>query len=189
MSLTTMKEILAPLSSASEVMSDALQQAQEDLSSGVSDASASLSGGAKRSLKNAKASGERARRAWYERTNLVRDRSQDAADQAAATYRNAIDALSSTWTRAVKAMRAAGDQAVDLEVKVRKDAQKYSRRSASWARENPHIVAAVVAIAGYLVIRSYRKRKQRRLEAQADEATRDVGNAANDEAVHTQRLA
>ena len=67
--------------------------------------------------------------------------------------------------------------------------EKYSRRSASWARENPHIVAAVVAVAGYLVIRSYRKRKQRRLEAQAEEATRDVGNAANDEAVHTKRLA
>src|ERR1700722_8780736 len=189
MSLTTMKEILAPLSSASEAMSDALQQAQDDLSSGVNDARASLSGGAKRSLKNAKASGERARRAWSERTDLVRDRSQEAANQAASTYRNALDALSSTWSRAVKAVRTAGDQAADLEIKVRKDAEKYTRRGASWARENPHIVAAVVAVAGYLVIRSYRKRKQRRLEAQADEATRDVGNAANDEAVHTQRLA
>ena len=189
MSLTTMKEILAPLSSASEAMSDALHQAQDDLSSGVGDARASLSGGAKRSLKNAKASGERARRAWYERTDLVRNRSQEAANQAASTYRNAIDALSSTWSRAVKAVRTAGDQAVDLEIKVRKDAEKYSRRSASWARENPHIVVAVVAVAGYLVIRSYRKRKQRRLEAQADEAARDVSDAANDEAVHTQRLA
>ena len=46
MSLTTMKEILAPLSSASEAMSDALQQAQDDLSCGVNDARASLSGGA-----------------------------------------------------------------------------------------------------------------------------------------------
>jgi hypothetical protein len=184
-----MKEILAPLSSASEAMSDALQQAQDDLSCGVDDAQASLSGGAKRSLKNAKTSGERARRAWYERTDLVRDRSQEAANQAAATYRNALDALSNTWNRAVKAMRAAGDQAADLEVKVRKDAETYSRRSVSWARQNPHIVAAVVAVAGYLVIRSYRKRKQQRLEAQPDEGTNDVGDAANDEAVHTQRAA
>lgn len=189
MSLTSMKEILAPLSSASEAMSDALQRAQDDLSSGVSDARASLSKGAQRSLKNAKTSSDRAKRAWYERADLVRDRSQDAADQAVATYRNAIDALSNTWNRAVKAMRTAGDQAADLETKVRKDATKYSRQSASWARQNPHIVAVGVAVAGYLIIRGYRKRKQRRLEALAEEATREVGNAANDEAVHTQRLA
>ena len=189
MSLTTVKEILAPLSSASEAMSDALQQAQDDLSSGVSDARTSLAGGAKRSLKNAKTSGARARRAWYERADLIRDRSQDAADQAATSYHNALAALSSTWNRAAKAMRNAGDQGAELEVRVRKDATKYSQRGAGWARQNPHIVAAVVAVAGYLIIRGYRKRKQRRLEALSDEATRDVGNAANDEAVHTQRLA
>jgi hypothetical protein len=189
MSLTTVKEILAPLSSASEAMTDALQQAQEHLSGGVSDARASLAGGAKRSLKSARTSGDRARRAWYERADLIRDRSQDAADQAATSYRNALAALSGTWSRASKALRNAGDQAGELEVKVRADAAKYSQRSVGWARQNPQIVAAVVAVAGYLIIRGYRKRKQRRLEALADEATRDVGDAANDEAVHTQRLA
>jgi hypothetical protein len=189
MSLTTVKEILAPLSSASEAMSDALQQAQDDLSGGVSDARASIAGGAKRSLKSAKISGDRARRAWYERADLIRDRSQDAQDQAATSYRNALAALSGTWSRAAKALRNAGDQAGELEVKIRTDAAKYSQRGAGWARQNPHIVGAVVAVAGYLIIRGYRKRKQRRLKALADEATRDVGDAANDEAVHTQRLA
>jgi hypothetical protein len=189
MSLTSVKEILAPLSSASEAMSDALQQAQDDLSGGVSDARASIAGGAKRSLKSAKTSGERARRAWYERADLIRDRSQDAADQAASSYRNALAALSGTWSRAAKALRNAGDQAGELEVKIRTDAAKYSQRGAGWARQNPHIVAAVVAVAGYLIIRGYRKRKQRRLEALANEATGDVGDAANEAAVHTQRLA
>ena len=189
MSLTTVKQILAPLSSASEAMSDALQQAREDLSGGVSDARNSLADGATRSLKNARASSDRARRAWYERADLIKGRSQDVADQATNSYRNALAALSGTWNRAAKAIRSAGDQAAELELKVRKDATRYSQRGASWARQNPHIIAAGVAVAGYLVIRAYRKRKQRRLEALSEEATRDVGNAANDEAVHTQRLA
>jgi len=187
MSLTSMKEILAPLSSASDAMSDALQQAQEELSSGVSGATSSLSKGVKRSLSKAQKSSDRARRAWYERADMVRDRSSEAAEQAATTYRNALDALSSTWSRALKAVRAAGEQAQDLEVNVRRETERYSRQSATWARKNPHIIAAAVAVAGYLVIRSYRKRKQRRLEA--EEVTGEVGNAANDEAVHTQRSA
>ncbi len=188
MSLTTVKQILAPLSSATDAMSDALQQAQADLAGGIDDAKHTLSAGARSSLRNAQTSGERARRAWYERAGIVRDRSTDAADQAAAAYRHAIDVLSATWNRAVKAARSAGDQAIDLETQMAKNAQVYSQRSASWARRNPHVVAAAVAVAGYLVIRSYRKRKQRRLEL-AEEVTNDVGDAANDEAVHTQRSA
>ena len=189
MSFTTLKEILAPLSSASDAMSDALLQAQDDLSSGVSDARSSIADGTKRSLKNARTSGQRARRAWYERAEFVRNRSQEAADQAASSYQNALAGLSATWNRAAKAIRSAGDQAADVEVKVRKQATRYSEQGAGWARHNPHIIAGVVAIAGYFIIRGYRKRKQRRLEALADQTTGDVGDAANDEAVHTQRLA
>ena len=189
MSLTSIKEILAPLSSASAAMSDALQQAQDDLSSGVGDARVSLTKGAKQSLRGAQTSGGRARRAWLERSDLVRERSADAADQASATYRHALDALSETWNRAVKAVRSARTQAADIEDRVRRDAVVYSDRSVSWARKNPHVIAAAVAVAGYFVIRSYRKRRLRRLEEQNAEVTGDVGSAANDEAVHTKRTA
>ena len=193
MSLTTMKEILSPLSSASDAMSDALHQAKSDLASGIGDARSSLADGAQRSLRKAQGSRDRARRAWSERADIVRGRSQDAADQASATYRAALDALSGTWTRALKAFRDAGDQATDLatdlEVRVRRDAQQYSRRGATWARNNPHIVAAAVAVAGYFIIRSYRKRRARRLEDEKDQVTHEVGNAANDEAVPTTRSA
>lgn len=189
MSLTSMKEILAPLSSASDAMSDALHQAKSDLTSGLQDARASLSDGAQRSLRKAQGSRDRARRAWYERADIVRNRSQDAVDQASATYRTALDAMSSAWSRAVKAFRDAGDQATDLEVRVRRDATRYSRQGASWARNNPHIVAGAIAVAGYFVIRAYRKRRAQRLEEAKDSVTQEVGDAANDEAVRTTRLA
>ncbi len=189
MSLTTMKEILSPLSSASDAMSDALHQAKSDLAGGLGDARDSLADGAQRSLRKAQSSRDRARRAWSERADLVRSRSQDAADQASATYRAALDALSGTWTRALKAFRDAGDQATDLEVRVRRDARQYSRRGATWARNNPHIVAAAVAVAGYFIIRSYRKRLAQRLEDEKDQVKHEVGNAANDEAVPTTRSA
>ncbi len=189
MSLTSIKEILAPLSTASAAMSDALQQAQDSLSEGIGDARTSLSKGAKKSLTNAQTSGERARRAWLERSDLVRERSADAADQASATYRNALEALSETWNRAVKAVRSTGAQAADIEERVRRDAMVYSNKSAGWARQNPHIIAAAVAVAGYLAIRSYRKRRLRRLEEQNGDVTGEVGDAANDEAVHTKRSA
>ena len=189
MSFTSMKEILAPLSSASSALSDALQQAHDDLSSGVDDARTTLSKGAKRSLRNAQTSGERARRAWAERSDAVSKRSSDAADQASATYRQALDAISETWNRAVSAVRSAGGQASDLQDRVRSDAVRYSNRSTGWARENPHIIAAAVAVAGFLVIRSYRKRRLRRLENENADVTKDIGNAANDEAVHNKRTA
>jgi ElaB/YqjD/DUF883 family membrane-anchored ribosome-binding protein len=189
MSLTSLKEIFAPLSSASDAMSDALNQAKSDLANGLGDARATLADGAQRSLKKAKGSRDRARRAWYERTDLVRDRSQDAVDQASATYRNALDAMSSAWNRAMKAFRDAGDQAGDLQVRVRKDATRYSRQGASWARENPHIVAGAVAVVGYFAIRAYRKRRAQRIEDAKDSVTQEVGDAANDEAVRATRLA
>ncbi|MEP6483988.1 MAG: hypothetical protein ABJB01_06020 [Rudaea sp.] len=187
MSLTKMKDILAPLSSASDAMSEALQQAREELSSGIGEAGSALNKGMKQSLKNAQKSSDRATRAWYERSDMVRNRSSDAADQAALTYRHALDALSGTWNRALQAVRAAGEQAQDLDVNVRRETQRYSRQTTTWAKENPYIVAAAVAAAGYLVIRTYRKRRQRRLEA--EDVTGPVGNAANDEAVHTKRSA
>jgi hypothetical protein len=189
MSLTTVKEILAPLSSASDAMSDALRQAKSDLACGIQDANDSLLDGAQRSLRKAQTTGDRARRAWYERSALVRSRSGDAADQAAATYRVALDALSSAWTRATKAFRDAGDQAGELQVRVRHDATRYSRQGVSWARSNPHIVAAGIAVAGYFVIRAYRKRLAQRLENSKDAVTNEAGDAANDEAVHTTRTA
>jgi hypothetical protein len=101
----------------------------------------------------------------------------------------ALDALSSAWSRASKAFRDAGDQASDLEVRVRRDATRYSRQGATWARNNPHIVAAAVAVAGYFVIRAYRKRRALRIEESKDSVKNEVGNAANDEAVHTARTA
>jgi hypothetical protein len=189
MSLTSMKEILAPLSSATDAMSDALYQAKSDLAGGISDARDSLADGAQRSIRKAQTSRDRARRAWYERAGIVRSRSQNAADQAVAKYKTALDVLSSAWTRASKAFRDAGDQASDLEVRVRRDATRYSRQSASWARANPHIVAAAIAVGGYFVIRAYRKRRALRLELDKDSVTHEVGNAANDEAVRTTRSA
>lgn len=189
MSLTTMKEILAPLSSASDAMSDALSQAKSDLAGGISDARESLSDGAQRSMRKAQKSSDRARRAWYERADLVRSRSHEAADQAAAKYHMALDVLSSAWTRAIRAFRDAGDQANDLEIRLRKDAKRYSQKGASWARANPHILAAGVAVAGYFIIRAYRKRRALRLEEDKDSVTHEVGNAANDEAVRTTRSA
>ena len=189
MSLTSLKEILAPLSSASDAMSDALSQAQSDLGGGISNARDSLADGAQRSMRKAQKSSERARRAWYERADLVRSRSQDTADQAVAKYQMALDVLSSAWTRALKAFRDAGSQANDLEVRLRQDATRYSRQGASWARNNPHIIAAGVAVAGYLIIRAYRKRRAQRIEQDKDSVTHEVGNAANDEAVHTTRTA
>jgi len=189
MSLTTMKEILAPLSSASDAMSDALSQAKSDLAGGIADARDSLSDGAQRSMRKAQKSSERARRAWYERKDLVRSRSQEAADQTVAKYQMALDMLSSAWSRASKAFRDAGEQASDLEVRVRRDATRYSRQGANWARNNPHIVAAGIAVAGYFIIRAYRKRRALRLEENKDPVTNEVGDAANDEAVHTTRSA
>ena len=189
MSLTTMKEILAPLSSASDAMSDALSQAKSDLACGISDARDSIADGAQRSMRKAQKSSERARRAWYERAGIVRSRSQDAADQAVAKYQTALGLLSSAWSRAGKALRDAGEQASDLEVRVSRDAKRYSRQSANWARENPHIIAAGVAVAGYFIIRAYRKRHTLRLEEDKDSVTHEVGNAANDEAVRTSRSA
>ena len=189
MSLTMMKEILAPLSSASDAMSDALSKARSELACGISDASDTLADGAKRSMSKAQKSGDRARRAWYERADVVRSRSQDAADQAVAKYQTALGLLSSAWSRASSAFRDAGEQAGDLEVRVRRDAARYSRESASWARSNPHIVAAVVAVGGYFVIRAYRKRRALRLEEDKDPVTHDVGDAANDEAVRATRSA
>jgi len=184
-----MKEILAPLSSASDAMSDALSKAKCDLADGISDARDSLSDGAQRSMRKAQKSSERARRAWYERKDVVRARSQDAADQAVAKYQIALDMLSSAWSRASKAFRDAGEQASDLETRVRRDAAQYSRQGANWARNNPHIIAAGVAVAGYLVIRAYRKRRALRLEESKDVTHDEVGDAANDEAVHTTRSA
>jgi hypothetical protein len=189
MSLTTMKEILAPLSSASDAMSDALHQAKSDLAGGMSNARDSLADGAQRSLRKAQKSTDRARRAWYERAGIVRSRSNEAADQAVAKYQAALGIMSSAWSRASKAFRDAGDQASDLEVRVRTDAKRYSRQSVGWARENPHVVAAVVAVAGYFAIRAYRKRRALRLEEDKDSVTNEVGNAANDEAVRTSRSA
>ena len=189
MSLTTMKEILTPLSSASDAMSDALYQAKSDLACGISDARDSLTDGAQRSLRKAQKSSDRARRAWYERKDIVRNRSQDAADQASAKYQMALDMLSAAWSRASKAFRDAGEQAGDLEVRMRRDAQRYSREGATWARNNPHIIAAGVAVAGYLVIRAYRKRRALRIEQDKDPVTHEVGDAANDEAVRAARSA
>lgn len=189
MSLTTMKEILAPLSSASDAMSDALSKAKSDLACGISDARDSLADGAQRSMGKAQKSGDRARRAWYERADVVRSRSQDAADNAVAKYQAALGLLSSAWSRASSAFRDAGEQASDLEVRVRKDATRYSRQGASWARSNPHIIAAAVAVSGYFVIRAYRKRRALRLEENKDSVTHDVGDAANDEAVRATRSA
>lgn len=189
MSLTTLKEIFAPLSSAGDELSDALHQAKSDLAGGVQDARDSLADGADRSLRKARSSRDRARRAWYERADLVRSRSQDAAGQATAMYRAVIDALSTARARAVKAFRDASAQANDLEVRVRRDTTRYSQQGASWARKNPHLVAAAVAVAGYFVIRGYRKRRARLLEESKDPVTNEVGNAANDEAVHTTRTA
>ncbi len=189
MSLTSMKEILAPLSSASDAMSDALYQAKSDLASGISNARDSISDGAQRSMRKAQKSSDRARRAWDERADIVRGRSQDAADQVVAKYQTALDMLSSAWTRASAAFRDAGDQASDLEVRVRRDAQRYSQQGASWARKNPHVIAGVVAVAGFLAIRAYRKRRALRIEEEKDSVTHEVGNAANDEAVRNTRSA
>ena len=189
MSLTTMKEILAPLSSASDAMSDALYQAKSDLAGGISDARDSLADGAQRSMRKAQKSSDRARRAWYERADIVRSRSNDAASQAAAKYQMALDMLSSAWSRASKAFRDAGQQAGDLEVRMQREATRYSRQGAKWARNNPHIVAAGIAVAGYFVIRAYRKRRALRLEQDKDSVTHEVGDAANDEAVRSTRSA
>jgi hypothetical protein len=189
MSLTTMKEILAPLSSASDAMSDALSKAKSDLACGISDASDSLADGAQRSMSKAQKSGDRARRAWYERADIVRSRSQDAADQAVAKYQSELGLLSTAWSRASNAFRDAGEQAGDLEVRMRRDASRYSREGASWARNNPHIIAGVVAVGGYLAIRAYRKRRALRIEEDKDPVTHEVGDAANDEAVRSTRSA
>ncbi|MDR3389950.1 MAG: hypothetical protein P4L92_23180 [Rudaea sp.] len=157
---TSARQIFAPLLSATRAMADAAGTAQADLIEGAGNARDHLNSGIEHSLHDIGESNARIQAATKRIVGLAKASRVQATESGRTLLNDALDHFSQARNRLKSDLVAGSNDAAQRYRKASAQLETSATQAKAWARKNPHLVVATLAVAGYLLIRRYRRRRQ-----------------------------